>query len=222
MFYDDLGEAACAGLQSIAMDMWGPYIRSTENHVPESAQKIVFDKFHIAQHLGKAVDQVRRQENKQLRAAGDDRLLKTKYQWLMNPDGMSRKQLRAFAPLRDSTLRSARAWAIKEMAMSLWGYTRRGWAEHMWKRWHGWAIRSQLEPVKRVARMIKKYWNGVINAATTDTTNARAESLNSKIQRIKRDACGFRNRERFRNAIYFNLGGLELYPESLKIAHPIS
>jgi transposase len=43
-------------------------------------------------------------------------------------------------------------------------------------------------------------------------TNAGAESINAKIQRVKRMACGFRNRERFRNAIYFHLGGLDLYP----------
>jgi transposase len=47
----------------------------------------------------------------------------------------------------------------------------------------------------------------------TGITNAMAEGLNSRIQWIKRQACGFRNRERFRNAIYFHLGGLELYPE---------
>lgn len=83
----------------------------------------------------------------------------------------------------------------------------------------GWAMRSRLEPIKRVARMIKNHWSGVINAATSTVTNARAEGMNSKIQWIKRQACGFRNRERFRNAIYFHLGGLDLYPESLQSAH---
>ena len=42
-----------------------------------------------------------------------------------------------------------------------------------------------------------------------------AESMNSKIQKIKILARGFRNRERFRQAIYFHLGGLDLSPESL-------
>jgi len=218
-FYADLGEKGCAALEAVAMDMWAPYIRSTREHVPEADQKIVFDKFHIAKHLGDAVDRVRRQENQQLRAAGDDRLVKTKYQWLQNPDRMTRSQLRMFAPLRDSTLKVARAWAIKEAAMGLWGYVRRGWAKRMWKQWYGWAIRSRLDPIKRVARMIKKHWEGVINAATTKVTNARSEGANSKIQWIKRQACGFRNRERFRNAIYFHLADLDLYPDSLQSTH---
>ena len=89
----------------------------------------------------------------------------------------------------------------------------------MWKHWYGWAIRSRLEPVKRVARMIQKHWDGVINATTSDVTNALAEGLNSQIQWIKRKACGYRNRERFRTAIYFLLGGLKLYPETFKSTH---
>ena len=218
-YFKDLGSEGCAALESIAMDMWQPFIAATRAFVPEADKKIVFDKFHIAMHLGKAVDRVRRQENRELRAQGDDRLVKTKYDWLRNPDNMSSDQWREFAPLRTSCLKVARAWAIKESAMLLWGYVKRGWAERMWKRWYSWAIRSRLEPVKRVARMIKKHWEGVINAATSNVTNARAEGINSKIQWIKRMASGYRNRENFRNAIYFHLGGLDLYPESLKTAH---
>lgn len=67
--------------------------------------------------------------------------------------------------------------------------------------------------------MIKRHWEGVINAATTGVTNARAEGITSRIQWIKRMACGHRNRESFRNAIYFYLGGLDLYPEALNSAH---
>ena len=218
-FYEGLGPEACAGLEAVVMDMWAPYIASTRAHVPDAGRKIVFDKFHVAKHLGDAVDQVRRQENRELRAEGDERLVKTKYLWLRNPDRMSAKQWREFAPLRSSRLRVARAWAIKEAAMLLWGYAKRGWAERMWRRWYGWAIRSRLEPVKRVARMIQKHWEGVLNAAAGNVTNALSEGLNSKIQWIKRKACGYRNRERFRNAIYFHLGGLDLYPEALRLTH---
>ena len=73
-------------------------------------------------------------------------------------------------------------------------------------------MRSRLEPVRRVARMVRDHLDGIINAIVLNATNAAAESVNSKIQRLKRMACGFRNRERFRNAIYFHLGGLDLLP----------
>jgi transposase len=218
-FYEGLGEKGCAQLETVVMDMWAPYIASTRQHVPEADRKIVFDKFHVAKHLGDAVDRVRRQENRELVAGDDERLVRTKYWWLQNPDRMSAERWREFAPLRRSRLKVARAWALKEAAMLLWGYRRRGWAERMWRRWYGWAIRSRLEPVKRVARMIQKHWEGVLNAAMSNVTNALSEGLNSKIQWIKRKACGYRNRERFRHAIYFHLGGLDLYPDAFESAH---
>ena len=96
--------------------------------------------------------------------------------------------------------------------MSLWHYRARTWARKAWKKWIGWAIRSRLEPVRRVARMVREHLEGIINAIVLKATNARAESVNAKIQRVKRMACGFRNRDRFRNSIYFHLGGLDLYP----------
>jgi transposase len=77
-FYAELGEEGCAGLEWIAMDMGAPYISSTREHVPDADQRIVFDKFHIAQHLGRAVDEVRRAENRELVRQGDNRLKKTK------------------------------------------------------------------------------------------------------------------------------------------------
>ena len=63
--------------------------------------------------------------------------------------------------------------------------------------------------------MIKRHWDGVIDAVLTKVTNARSEATNAKIQWIKWLGCGYRNRERFRNAIYFHLGGLDLYPDTV-------
>lgn len=222
MFYSGMDDAGRDAIEHVAMDMWPAYIKATQRALPAAEDKIVFDKFHVAQHLGNAVNAVRLEEHRHLSAAGDHRLARTKYHWLRNTDAMSRRENAVFAALRATGLKVARAWAIKELAMDLWNYRSRAWAEKAWTRWYGWAIRSRLEPMKKVARMIKAHWHGILNAVVSDTTNARAESLNAKIQSIKRKACGFRNRERFKNAIYFHLGGLDLYPESLKNFHTIA
>lgn len=128
----------------------------------------------------------------------------------------------AFDLLRECSLRAGRAWAIKDAARWLWSYATRGWAEKAWKRWISWAMRSRLEPMKRVARTIRNQLWGIVNAIVLSVTNAGAESQNAKIQWIKRQACGFRNRERFRNAIYFHLGGLDLYPRPASATHTTS
>jgi transposase len=118
--------------------------------------------------------------------------------------------------LRESALRTARAWAIKEFAMSLWHYSSRTWAIKAWKRWLSWAVRCRLAPVKKVAQTIKEHLWGIINAIVMKVDNGGAESINSRIKMIKVRSRGFRNKARFRNAIYFHLGGLDLDPAGIK------
>lgn len=214
-YYEQFTDTQRAGVESVAMDMWEPFIASTRNHIEDADEKICFDKFHVAKHLGDAVKAVWRQEHRKLMRAGDERLKGTKFLWLKHPDNISDERWHDFADLRHSSLKTARAWAIKETAMRLWGYTRRAWAEKAWQRWYDWAIRSQLEPIKRVARTVKRHWDGIVSAVVRKVTNASAEGLNSVIERIKSTARGFRNRERFKNAIYFHLGGLDLYPAGI-------
>lgn len=218
-FYSQYDVRELEAIESVAMDMWSAYIGSTRRHLSNADEKIVFDKFHIMKHLGDAVDKVRRKENQALRASGDNRLTRTRFLWLTHPQRLEGEARTRIEALRHGTLRTARAFRYKEHASRLWGYVRRGMAERMWKQWLHGALRCRLEPIRRVARMIREYWYGVINAATSDITNAMSESVNSHIQRIKKRACGFRSRTRFREAILFHLGRLDLYPASLQIAH---
>ena len=212
-FFDAFSWEERAQVESVAMDMWSAYIASVGSKIPGARDKIAYDKFHVAQHLSQAVDKVRRQENQALLAKGDRQLKGTKYLWLRHPDRLSDDAWQAFEPLRDSALKTARAWAIKELAMSLWSYRTRGWAQRAWLAWFNWAIRSRLEPMRQVAGMIKRHLRGILNAIVLGVTNARSEGINSRIQWIKYTARGFRNRDRFRTAIYFHLGGLDLYPK---------
>jgi len=215
-YYGTLTVAELEAVESVAMDMWKPYIKATMAKVPDAEEKIAFDKFHVAAHLAKAVDAVRREENKQLLAEGDRTLVGSKHMWLKNPANMDLATKRStFRLLKMMVLRTARAWGIKEAARFLWKYKSRTWATTRWQEWIAWAVRSRLEPIKRVAQMIRAHLHGIVNAVVTGATNAIAESINSKIQHVKRIACGYRNRERFRNAIYFHCGMLDLYPKPL-------
>ena len=215
-FFAELGEAKRSAIKVVAMDMWRAYMNMVRRHLPNAV--IAFDKFHIAKYLGDAVDTVRKQEHRQLRGEGDETLKRTKYLWLQNPAKMSEERWSRFQALRSSSLRTARAWAMKEAAMQLWDYVRPSWARRAWKAWLGWASRSRLAPMIRVGRLIHDHLDGIINAVVMRTTNAMGESMNAKIQRIKARACGYRNRRRFRNAILFHLGGLDLNPD-LSSAH---
>ncbi len=211
-FWETLTAEQMASIEAVAMDMCDAYENSVRAHVPGAADKIVYDKFHVAKQLGEAVDQVRRAENKVLRAAGDDRLVGSKYQWLRNPDNFADDQWREFRELRESNLKTARAWALKEQAMLLWNYTSETWAKKHFRWWYRWATRSRLKPMAARARMLKTRLPNILTYLKHGITNATSESLNSKIQWVKYTARGFRNFQNFTTAIYFHCGGLNLAP----------
>ena len=99
--------------------------------------------------------------------------------------------------------------------MCLWHYRSKSWANKAWERWYRGAIRSRLEPVKKVVRMIREHLWGILNAVITGAHNGGAESIDSRIKMVKVRLRGFRNPERFKRAIDFHLGGLDLYPSSI-------
>jgi len=203
-------------IETVSMDMWDPFILAVKNTIPNATDVICFDRFHVSQHFGKAVDKVRAQEHRSfLNNNMESPLKKTKHDWLRNSSRTDNRSRRDFMILTRSTLKTARAWAIKESAAQLWDYSYRGVTENKWRQLLGWICRCRLEPVIKVGRMVKNYLWGIINAIMTRTSNAVAESKNARIQRIKKMACGFRNRKRFRMAILFHLGGLDLMPETL-------
>ena len=211
-FWPTLTEEQRNSIEAVAMDMWEPYVNSTRLHLTEADGKIVFDKFHIAKHLSEAVDYVRRKENKILRAAGDDTLTGTRYDWLRHPAKMEADDRRAFAVLRDSGLKTARAWALKETMMAFFEYRYERPARKHFRWWHHWAARSRLQPMIEAGRMLKRRFENIVTYLRHRITNAASESLNAKIQWVKYTARGFRNKQNFIHAIYFHCGGLNLAP----------
>ena len=215
-FWPTLTTEQIASIEAVAMDMWDPFFASVMAHVPEADKKIVFDKFHVAQHLGEAVDRVRRRESKTLKAAGDDRLKGTRYDWLRARAAMVPKDRRQFDQLRKSGLDTARAWALKETAMALYCYVYERPCRKHFRWWWNWAVRSRLEPMIAVARMFKRRFENIVTYLRHRITNAASESINARIQWVKYTARGFRNQQNFINAIYFHCGGLNLAPLSTK------
>jgi len=197
-------------IEAVAIDMWEPFIQTVREQVPAAA--IVHDKFHISKYLGEAVDKVRRQEHKELLARGDETLTGTRQLWLYNPENFSPKQMNEFAVLKDLELKVAKAWAAKEMFAHFWEYKQAGWARRFFKDWFSWVSRRRLQPVKKVAQMLKAHLENLLTYLKHPITNAVTEGLNSKIQSLKSAARGFRNFENYRIRILFFCGKLQLYP----------
>jgi len=207
-----------SGISSISMDMWDPYIKAIREVIPEAEEKIVFDRFHVSKQFNQALDKVRRREhNEFLRLTGESPLTKSRFQWLINSnlsDNRSGKR-KAFLSLSRLNLETARAWRIKETANSLWEYMYMNVAEEAWKKLLVWMNLSRIPEMIKVGLTVKKYFYGILNAIRYKASNGILEAKNNCIQRIKRMACGFRNRNRFRNAILFHLGKLDLFPSTI-------
>jgi transposase len=210
--YRSLSPKQREGIQAVAMDMWEPYLLSTRQYVPEADAKIVFDRYHVMSHMGDAVDTVRKQEQRALRAAGLETLTGSKYLWLYAEENLPEYHRERFAALRGLDLKTERAWSLKEQLRDWWDYQRRGWAERSWKRWYFRATHSRLAPMVEVAHMLRRHLPSLLTYFSHRVTNAASEGLNSKIQAIKQHAYGFRNQDHFKIAIWFHCGGLDLSP----------
>jgi len=193
--------------------MWPAFANSVEANAQQA--EIVHDRFHISKHLNEAVDQVRRSEHKLLKQAGDDRLKGSKHLWLFNPENLSEERWIEFETLKDQELKTSRAWAIKEQFRWLWEYRYAANARKFFDRWYGWAVRSQLKPIIKVAKMLKRHLDNILTYFRHGITNAKSEGFNSRIQSIKSQARGFRAFQNFRNRILFYCGKLDLLPSEI-------
>jgi transposase len=211
-YYRQLAPEPRAAIEAVAMDMRGPSIQATQAQGPGAAEQIVFDRFHLMGYLGQAVDTVRKQEHRERLAQGDETLKGTKYLWLYSRENVPDSRRMEFQALRRLSLTVGRAWALKETLRELWEYRYLAPAHRFWRRWYCWATPSRLTPIREAAATLKRHLTNILTSCRHRITNAVSEGLNSKIQTIKNMACGFRNVEHFKTAIYFHCGGLDLYP----------
>lgn len=199
-------------VEAVAMDMWEPYATATHQQIPLGESVIVHDRFHIMQHMNKAVDQIRRTECRELKREGNPILNGTKYIWLYAEENLPERHRDQFARIKNEELKVAKAWAIKEALRSLWKQPHEAAAYAFFRNWYQWASKSGLQHVKSVADMIRTRLDRVVRFCYQRLTNGVAEGLNSKIMTIKRRACGYRNINHFKTVILFYCGGLDLYP----------
>ena len=214
--FESLSPTQREGVEAIALDMWKAFINAAGKACKNA--DLVHDKFHISKHLGEAVNAVRKAEVKKLRAVGDTRLDGTRWWWLYSEENIKEEVWERFEALKDSELKTGRAWSIKECFRWFWEpHLSREEARDYFKQWYGWAIRSQLAPIKKVARMLKAHLEELLNWCDHHITNAVSEGLNSRIQSIKSAARGFHHFKSYRTRILFFCGKLDISP--LEVSH---
>lgn len=209
-FWELIGPGMCAKIKAVSMDLGKSYIKSTNKYCPQAA--LIFDPFHIMKMINGAVNEVRQREIIVGTVAAKESLKKSRQLWLWGEENLPDKYKARFDVLKNSTLRTAKAWRLKEVWRNFRNCENEAEGMVFFKEWYRMAMASKLEPVKKVARSLKAHFAGIITYLKYRFCNAIAEGVNSRIQLLIQKACGYRNRERLKTDIMFHFGGLDLDP----------
>jgi transposase len=193
---------AAEQIEEFCCDMSSAFISGIEQYFPKA--QITFDKFHVMKMVNEAVDEVRREEQKEV-----DELKKSRYVWLKNEENLTTSQKETLVKLKDMNLLTGRAYRIKLALQELWTYPAI-FADMYFGSWYQWAVRSQIDPIVEVAKSLKRYETGILRWFQTKMTNGLLEGLNSLIQATKRKARGFRTTDNFIAMAYVTVNKIKI------------
>ena len=208
-FFDLLGEDRSKQIEFVCSDMWKPFLNVIKNRASQAVQ--VLDRYHIMTHFSKAIDQIRAGEAKALAETGKGQILKnSRWTLLKRPENLTEKQEVKLDELVQYNLKSVRAYLLKEEFNQLWTYKSPAWAGKFLKRWTTRALRSRLEPMKKVARMIRRHQDLILNwfRAKGQVSNGTVEGFNGKARVCTKRAYGFRTYRCIEVALFHTLGDL--------------
>jgi transposase len=198
MFYDWLGEKKTKGIRLAVMDMWKPFRNVTNARAPQAA--ILFDKFHVMRHLGKALDEVRKSEYRRL--SGQDRsfIKGQKYTLLSHRENLTPAGRQNLRKLLAANKRLNTAYLLKESFGQLWDYEIEGWARRFFDNWRASLKWQRLAPYEKFAEMIDRHWDGIAAYCKPENKVSLGfvEGLNNKIRVIQRRAYGLRDEQYLR------------------------
>lgn len=199
----DAHNSDASRIKEVCIDMSGPFIKGVTENLTEA--EITFDKFHVMKMLGDAVDKTRRAE-----AKARPELKGSRYVWLKNQDNLSASGKETLAALAKLHLKTARAYQLRCAFQEVYAQPSRAWAELMMDKWHSWVIRCRIEPIKAVAKTIRRNRDGILAWFDSRIANGLIEGINSLIQAAKAKARGYRNRETLKAMTYLIAGKLDL------------
>lgn len=207
-FFRWFGKPRSDQLVFICSDMWKPYLRVIAKKAAEAVH--VLDRFHIMSHLSKAIDEVRAGEARELKRQGRDLLKGSRWWLLKRPENLTAHQGAKLAELLRYNLKAVRSYLLKEEFQLFWGYKSEFWASVFLDYWCSRVMRSRLEPMKKVAKMLRNHHELIYNwfKAKGTISAGAVEGLNNKAKLITRKAYGYRSARVLELALYHGLGKL--------------
>lgn len=192
----------------VCSDMWQAYRKVIVKKLPEALH--ILDRYHIVANLSKALDEVRADEARKLKAEGWDVLKQARWLLLRRRKTLDGKRRYKLRQILQWNLRTVRAYILVEGLQALWDYRSPTYADRFLDAWCRRAMRSQLEPIKRVARSLRDHRELILNwfRAKKQYNNGIVEGLNLNVKLRFRQAYGYRQFETVKTALYHQLGHL--------------
>lgn len=213
-FFKEFGQDRSDQLEYVCSDMWKPYLTVIKKKAVNALN--ILDRFHIMGYLGKAIDEVRAQETKMLKEKGLQPVL-TRSRWLLlkRPENLNEKQESKLADLVQYNLKTVRSYLLKEEFQLFWEYISPYWAGKFLDKWCTKTMRSKIEPMKKVAKMLRRHRSLLMNwfKANGQFSSGIVEGFNNKAKLTTRKAYGFRTYYAAQIALYHTLGALPV-PET--------
>jgi len=212
-FFLWFGPERTALVRFICSDMWQPYL----NVIAERAAGAlnILDRYHIASKMNQAIDEVRAKETREARVR--NRLSRTSVvlthsRWclLKRVENLTARQAVKLKELLTCNLRSVRAYLLKEQFQLFWEYVSPTWAAKFLDQWCTQAMRSRLEPMKKIARMLRSHKPLILNwfEAREQVSLGAVEGLNNRLKASLRSSYGFRTYKAIKVMLYHKLGAL--------------
>lgn len=208
-FFSLLGKELTAKIEFVCSDMWKPYLKVIKEKCSQALH--VLDRFHIVKKMNEALDKIRAEEARKLEREGYEPVLK-KSRWciLKKPGNLTGFQKGRLKEILQYNLKTIRAYFLKEDFQHFWEYESPTWAGKFLDGWCEAVMRSRLEQMKKIARMIKKHRSLILNwfEAKGQLSQGIVEGLNNKAKLTMRKSYGFRNPDVLEMALLQALGKL--------------
>jgi transposase len=208
-FFRMMGKERTSRIRFVCSDMWRPYLKVIAKKAGQALH--ILDRYHLVARLNKAVDDVRAEEHKRLKREGHEPIL-THSRWcfLKRPENLTSKQKVKLNELLGVNLRTVRAYLLKESFQGLWQFMRTDYAALFLDGWIRRAMRSRLEPIKKVARSLRAHRQLILNwfEARKQYSAGIVEGFNNKVKLTIRKAYGYRQLRAAEVALYHALGQL--------------
>ncbi len=207
-FFEWLGPQRARSIKVVCCDMWKAYLAAIHERLPEA--RVVFDRFHVVQHLNRAVDEVRRQTWRQLPVTEKQAFKQTRWLWLKNPWNLQPKERRTLSALCRKNQPIVKAYYLKEAFQQFWNYQHPAWARRYLTEWLRSARHCRLRPFRQFAQMIIDHVDGILAWSELRISNGALEGMNNKVKVVSHRAYGFRKVDTYITAIWHSCANLPL------------